>query len=138
MIEATRIYVIVARQLEIPTQQWRGTVTHTKVQKFCMTSGRTTAQVAHAVLRMSALREHDAGLWLKNIYVLAVASSSDFESVAEMLHAVGVPFVRYHDTDKLWDGAQLTTLCTFPISEEQSKVFARIAPYKCACDGLPR
>jgi hypothetical protein len=118
-----RIYVIVAKNIDLPGQP-----------NFCMSSGRIAAHVAHAVLKMEESYAGGEALWDCDIVILCVPNASQFDGVMDILVRNQIPFSRYFDTDKLWEGEQLTALCTFPIFKEQGNVLAHLRPWKCACN----
>lgn len=118
-----RIYVIVARNLDLPDGS-----------KLCMTSGRIAAHVAHAVLKMEECYSGGEALWDCDIVILSVPNSSDFAPLMDILVRKNIPFAKYFDTDKLWEGEQLTAICTYPIFKEQGNVMGHLRPWKCACN----
>jgi hypothetical protein len=120
-----RIYVIVAKNIDLPGQP-----------NFCMSSGRIAAHVAHAVLKMEEFYSGGEELWDCEIIILSVPNSSQFQQVQDILTRKSIPFASYLDTDRLWEGEQLTAICTFPITKEQGNVLGHLRPWKCACNDL--
>ena len=120
-----RIYVIVAKNIDLPGQP-----------NFCMTSGRIAAHVAHAVLKMEECYSGGEALWDCEIIILCVPNSSEFPHVIDILNRKQIPFATYLDTDRLWEGEQLTAICTFPITKEHGNVLGHLRPWKCACNDL--
>lgn len=120
-----RIYVIVAKNIDLPGQP-----------NFCMSTGRIAAHVAHAVLKMEECYSGGEALWDQDIVILSVPNSSQFQAVMDILVRKAIPFARYFDTDRLWEGEQLTALCTFPIFKEQGNVLGHLRPWKCGCNDL--
>jgi hypothetical protein len=123
MSESQRIYVIVARNLDLPNGS-----------KLCMTSGRIAAHVAHAVLKMEECYSGDAVLWDCDIVILSVPNSSEFEQIISRLIRKRIPYTSYFDTGKLWQGELLTAVATFPIMREHGNVLGDLRPWKCACN----
>lgn len=99
-----------------------------------MTTGRIAAQVAHSVLKMEECYSGGEALWDCEIVILSVPNSSQFQAVMEILIRKAIPFAKYFDTDRLWEGEQLTALCTYPIFKEQGNVLGHLRPWKCACN----
>lgn len=101
---------------------------------FTMTSGRIIAHAVHAALKMEEAYMGDEVLWECDILILALPHAREFSTLMERFIHKQIPFTRYYDQDKLWEGEQLTAICTFPVSQEQAKVLSDLKPWRCACN----
>lgn len=120
-----KIYIIVAKNFDLPGRP-----------NFTMTSGRIISHAVHAALKMEEQYMGDEVLWECDTLILALPHNREFTGLMERLIQKQIPFTRYEDTDRLWDGEQLTAICTFPISQEQSECLKDLKTWRCACNNL--